>query len=214
MLYSTYSVSLTSTRTRYIFDVNNFDITVFVFRSYRDFGIIDAIVVHLILGVISALHNDKETKMIFLAELDHPQDSQMFTEDTARTFIEDSIFPTIAKAEHLIQQGRIVAGGPVTGRIAIRFTADVETTQQLDQVISSLPLWMFADTRVTPLIDFSDRRAHIQALLQWGRCRASASCMYQSVFHRIYRWLRMRVCSTAQDSIKKISISDFRRIFG
>ena len=82
------------------------------------------------------------------------------------TFIEGIIFPTISKAEQLIQQGRIVAGGPVAGHIAIRFIADVETTQQLDQLISSLPLWMVADTRVTPLIDFSDRRAHIQAVLQ------------------------------------------------
>lgn len=104
--------------------------------------------------------------MKYLVELDHIKTGLQFTEDTARTFIENIIFPTIAKAEQLIQQGRIVAGGPVAGRIAIRFIADVETTQQLDQLVSSLPLWMVADTRVTPLIDFSDRRAHIQALLE------------------------------------------------
>ena len=104
--------------------------------------------------------------MKFLVELDHPKTGQPFTEDTARAFIEGIIFPTLDKAEQLAQQGRIVAGGPVAGRIALRFIADVETTQQLDQLVSSLPLWTVADTRVTPLIDFSDRRAHIQALLQ------------------------------------------------
>ncbi len=31
---------------------------------------------------------------------------------------------------------------------------------------SSLPLWTVADTRVTSLIEFSDRRAHVQTLLQ------------------------------------------------
>ena len=104
--------------------------------------------------------------MKFLVELDHVKTGQPFTEDTRRAFIEGIIFPTIARAEELIQQGRIVAGGPVAGRIAIRFIADVETAQQLDQLVSSLPLWMVADTRVTPLIDFSDRRAHVQALLE------------------------------------------------
>jgi muconolactone delta-isomerase len=104
--------------------------------------------------------------MKFLVELDHVKTGQPFTEDAARAFIEGVIFPTIAKAEKLVQEGRIVAGGPVAGRIALRFIAEVETAQQLDQLISTLPLWMVAETRVTPLIDFSQRRAHIQELLE------------------------------------------------
>ena len=104
--------------------------------------------------------------MKFLVELDHIKTGELFTENTARSFIEGIIFPTIARAEQLVQEGRIIAGGPVAGRIAIRFIAEVETVQQLDQLVSSLPLWTVADTRVTPLIDFSDRRTHIQALLQ------------------------------------------------
>ena len=104
--------------------------------------------------------------MKFLVELDHIKTGELFTENTARSFIEGIIFPTIARAEQLVQEGRIITGGPVAGRIAIRFIAEVETVQQLDQLVSSLPLWTVADTRVTPLIDFSDRRTHIQALLQ------------------------------------------------
>jgi muconolactone delta-isomerase len=109
---------------------------------------------------------EKETKMKFLVELDHIKTGQPFTEETARSFIEGIILPTIARAEQLIEEGHIVAGGPVAGRIAVRFIAEVETAQQLDRLVSSLPLWTVADTRVTPLIDFSDRRATIQALLQ------------------------------------------------
>jgi len=104
--------------------------------------------------------------MKFLVELDHVKTGPPLTQDTARSFIEGIIFPTIARAEQLIQEGRIVAGGPVAGRIAIRFIAEVETAQQLDQLVTSLPLWTVAETRVTPLIEFSDRRAHIQALLE------------------------------------------------
>ena len=104
--------------------------------------------------------------MKFLVELDHVKTGPPLTQDTARSFIEGIIFPTIARAEQLIQEGRIVAGGPVAGRIAIRFIAEAETAQQLDQLVTSLPLWTVAETRVTPLIEFSDRRAHIQALLE------------------------------------------------
>ncbi len=104
--------------------------------------------------------------MKFLVEIDHVKTGQPFTEETGRSFVEGIIYPTLARAEQLAQEGRIVAGGPVAGRIALRFIADVETVQQLDQLVSSLPLWTIADTRVTPLVDFSERRAHVQALLQ------------------------------------------------
>jgi muconolactone delta-isomerase len=104
--------------------------------------------------------------MKFLVEIDHVKTGQPFTAETGRSFIEDVIFPTLARAVQLVQEGRIIAGGPVAGRIALRFIADVETIQELDQLVSSLPLWTIADTRVTPLIDFSERRAHVQELLQ------------------------------------------------
>ncbi|MCI0534066.1 MAG: muconolactone Delta-isomerase family protein [Verrucomicrobiales bacterium] len=104
--------------------------------------------------------------MKFLVELDHLKTGQPLTEETARAFIEGVVFPTLARAEQLAKEGRILAGGPVAGRFALRFIAEVESAQQLDQLVASLPLWIVADTRVTPLIEFSDRRAHAQALLQ------------------------------------------------
>jgi muconolactone delta-isomerase len=108
----------------------------------------------------------RNTIMRFLVELDHINTGRPFTEDTARAFIEGIIVPTLARAEQLAQEGRIVAGGAVAGRVALRFIADVETSQQLDRIVASLPLWTVADTRVTPLIDFGDRRAGVRTLLQ------------------------------------------------
>ena len=94
--------------------------------------------------------------MKFLVEIDHPTTGQPLTEETTHDFIEGVIFPTLARAEQLAKEGRILAGGPVTGRIAIRFIADVESAQQLDQIVTSIPSVAIADTRVTPLIEFSD----------------------------------------------------------
>jgi len=42
----------------------------------------------------------------------------------------------------------------------------VESAEQLDELLTSIPLWAEAETNVTPLIEFSDRRAHVLTLLQ------------------------------------------------
>jgi len=104
--------------------------------------------------------------MKFLIEMDHPKTGQWLNDAAARAFVEEVIFPTLDRAEALAKQGCILAGGPVAGSIALRFIAEVESTQHLDELVSSIPLWSVAYTRVTALIEFSDRRPHVQALLQ------------------------------------------------
>ena len=104
--------------------------------------------------------------MRYLVEFDHHKTGQPFTEDTARAFTERIIFPTLVRAQELVQQGRIVAGGPIAGRIALCFIVDVESAQQLDQLVYSLPIYTVADTRVTPLIEFGDRHADVEALFR------------------------------------------------
>lgn len=104
--------------------------------------------------------------MRFLVEIDHPKTGQPLTPDSARAFVVNVIFPTLARAEQLANEGRIIAGGPVAGRVALRFIVDVESPEQLDRLVSGLPLWAISETRVTSLIEFSDRRANIEALLQ------------------------------------------------
>lgn len=104
--------------------------------------------------------------MLFLVELDHVKSGMVPTPETSRTFIEQIIFPTIARAEQLVADKKILAGGPAMGRIALRFIIDAGSLQEADRLVSSLPLWPLADTRITPLIAFADRRASVQALLE------------------------------------------------
>jgi hypothetical protein len=54
----------------------------------------------------------------------------------------------------------------VVGRIALRFIVEAGSSQDVDRIITSLPLWSVAETRVTPLIAFTDRRSHVQTLLE------------------------------------------------
>jgi muconolactone delta-isomerase len=104
--------------------------------------------------------------MLFLVELDHVKSGVMLTPDAVRSFIEQIIFPTIARAEQLLAEKKILAGGPVVGRIALRFIVEADSPQEVDRIITGLPLWPLAETRVTPLIGFSDRRKHVQSLLK------------------------------------------------
>jgi muconolactone delta-isomerase len=104
--------------------------------------------------------------MMFLVELDHVKSGALPTRETGRAFIEQIAFPTLARAEQLVAEKKIVAGGPVVGRIALRFIVDVDSSKEVDRLVSSLPLWPVAETRVTALTAFADRREHVQELLE------------------------------------------------
>lgn len=104
--------------------------------------------------------------MKFLVELDHPKTGLPQTDEATRVFFENLILPTLARAEQLAKEGRILAGGPVVGRIALRFIAQVDSAQELDRLIASLPVWTVAETRVTALLDFSERRANMEMFLK------------------------------------------------
>jgi len=103
--------------------------------------------------------------MLFLVELDHVKSTAPLTPEAGRAFIERVIFPTLARAEQLVAEGTIMAGGVVVGRIALRFIVEAGSPAEADQIVSSLPVWIVAESRVTPLIAFGDRRAHVQQLL-------------------------------------------------
>src|SRR6266508_316992 len=104
--------------------------------------------------------------MLFLVELDHMKSGPPPTPETGRAFIEQVIFPTLARADQLVAEKKIVAGGPVTGRVALRLMIDADSPEHVDRIVSSLPIWTQAETRITPLITFAERRDHVQALLE------------------------------------------------
>jgi muconolactone delta-isomerase len=104
--------------------------------------------------------------MVFLVELDHIKSGMLMTPEAGRDFIEQIIFPTLTRAEQLVAEKKILAGGPVVGRVALRFIVEADSLKDVDQLVSSLPLWPLAETCVTPLTTFGDRRSHIQKLLE------------------------------------------------
>ncbi len=104
--------------------------------------------------------------MLFLVEIDHVKSGLLPTTEAGRAFIEQIILPTIVRAEQLMAEGKVLAGGPVAGRISLRLMVEAGSLEDIDQIISSLPLWTVSETRITPLIAFTDRRSHVQTLLE------------------------------------------------
>ncbi|SRR5713101_6860017 len=104
--------------------------------------------------------------MLFLVELDHVKSGSVLTPDAGRAFIGQIIFPTLARAEQLVAEKRILSGGAVVGRVALRFIVDADSSEHVDRIITSLPVWPVAETRVTPLITLAERRTHVQQLLE------------------------------------------------
>ncbi len=103
--------------------------------------------------------------MLFLVELDRVNPGTMVTPESGRAFIKSVIFPTLARAEQLVAEKSILSGGAVLGRVALRFIMEADSSEQVDRMIESLPVWTVAETRVIPLVTFGERRQHVQELL-------------------------------------------------
>src|SRR5262245_52341498 len=108
--------------------------------------------------------------MLFLVQLDRVNPGSTPTPEGGRTFIEQVIFPTLDRAEQLVAEGTILSGGAAVGEVALRFIVEAESSEHVDRIVTSLPLWTVAETKVTPLIAFGERREHVKTLL--GRASA------------------------------------------
>src|SRR5262245_44932434 len=86
-----------------------------------------------------------EADILFLVELDHVKSGLPLPPEGGQNFIEQVILPTLARAEKLVAEKKIVAGGPVLGRIALRLIIEADSPQEVDQLVSSLPIWPLAE---------------------------------------------------------------------
>jgi hypothetical protein len=72
-------------------------------------------------------------------------------------FAEKMALPTLEACRALAESGQIAAGGPALGAIGFHFIARAASPEDLEAMLSSLPLWPRAQTRVVPLGTFQGR---------------------------------------------------------
>jgi muconolactone delta-isomerase len=82
------------------------------------------------------------------------------------SFIEQYVFPTLEICKKLQEEKKIVAGGPVSGAIALAMVMSAESIQELDELIQSLPIWPRMETTVIPLTSFEGRMVAVRPRLE------------------------------------------------
>jgi muconolactone delta-isomerase len=81
-------------------------------------------------------------------------------------FIEQLILPTLELCKRLEAEKKIVAGAPLSGAVALSLIVSAESAQELDGLITSLPVWPRMETTVTPLSTFDVRMQAVRARLE------------------------------------------------
>ena len=102
--------------------------------------------------------------MLYLAQLKLV--SRPDTPQEGIVFIEQFILPTLELCKRLEAEKKIVAGGPLSGAVALSLIVSAESAQELDDLITSLPVWPRMETTVTPLSTFDVRMQAVRARLE------------------------------------------------
>lgn len=80
--------------------------------------------------------------------------------------IEQYILPSLEICRRWQAEGKLLAGGPVSASIQLAIVLEVESVQELDALVESLPLWPIMETSVTPLTTFEGRIQAVQSKLK------------------------------------------------
>jgi muconolactone delta-isomerase len=95
-------------------------------------------------------------------------------------FIEDLILPTLERCKKLQEDQKILAGGPMSGAVALALIVTARSAQELDDLVTSLPVWPRMETEVIPLTTFDERRQSVLSKLDGLKTQASESGMSRS----------------------------------
>jgi len=97
--------------------------------------------------------------MQYLVQLQLSSSTRPTRQEDGIDFIEKFIFPTLELCKKLQDEKKILAGGPVSGAVALVLIVSAESARELDDLITSLPIWPRMETQVIPLTTF-DARMH------------------------------------------------------
>ena len=87
-------------------------------------------------------------------------------------FIEQFIFPTLELCKKLQEEKNILAGGPVSGAVALALIVSADSAKELDDVVTGLPVWALMETEVTPLTTFDARKQSLLPRLEKLKAQA------------------------------------------
>ncbi|HEV2417499.1 MAG TPA: muconolactone Delta-isomerase family protein [Terriglobia bacterium] len=110
--------------------------------------------------------------MQYLVQMSLVPQGRPTTAEEGIAFIEQTIFPTLELSKRLKEEKKILAGGPISGAIGIAMIVNAESARELDNVITSLPVWPRMEVEVTPLTTFEDRKQSLLPRLEKLKAQA------------------------------------------
>jgi len=104
--------------------------------------------------------------MQYLVQMKLAPQGRPTTSEEGAEFIEQYVFPTLESCEKLRDEKKILAGGPMSGTIGLVLIVNAESAQELDDLVTSLPVWSRMETDVTPLTTFEGRAETLRPRLE------------------------------------------------
>lgn len=80
-------------------------------------------------------------------------------------FFQESIRPALELSKKLQDERKIAAGGPISGTIGIALIVNQQSPRELDDLLTSRPVWTRMETEVAPFTTFADRGLSIERRL-------------------------------------------------
>lgn len=111
--------------------------------------------------------------MQYLVQMKVVPEGRPMSAEAGKLFFEEYIHPTLDLCKKLQDEKRILAGGPVSGAIGLALVVQADSAKELDDLITSLPVWPRMETEVTPLTTFGDRVLSIEHRLKDSRHQQS-----------------------------------------
>ena len=108
--------------------------------------------------------------MEYLVEMRIADSGRSTTLSEGLIFLEQYVLPSLELCQKLQAEGRIVAGGPPSGAIALAFIIRAESASEIDELVGGIPMWPRMITTVTPLSTWSGRADALRSRL--ARLRA------------------------------------------
>ena len=90
-------------------------------------------------------------------------------------FFKEFIRPTLELCKKLQDDEKILAGGPTSGTIGLALVVRADSAKDLDDLVTSLPVWPRMETAITPLTTFEDRALSIERRFSASRAKRSAA---------------------------------------
>ena len=104
--------------------------------------------------------------MEYLVDMRLADSGRSTTQAEGLVFLEQYILPTLDLGQKFTQEGRILAGGPISGAIGLAFIIRAGTDLEIDEIVAGLQVLPRMITTITPLHTWSGRADALRSRLE------------------------------------------------